>query len=83
MGGMPYHLEKGQWFSVVEDYLNTRTNEELLVVLAELRAGKPLWQFEYVGAETLNLYIASLRLMNPSGFRAKASDSRAAAMRSI
>jgi hypothetical protein len=54
MGGMPYHLEKGPWFSVVEDYLNSITDEEMLVMLAQLRAGRPLWEFEYVGAETLS-----------------------------
>lgn len=55
MGGMPYHVEKGQWFSVVEDYLNTASDETLLRMRAELRAGRPLWEFHYVAAETLSL----------------------------
>lgn len=36
MPGMPYHLEKGPWLSILEDYLNAST-ERLLEALDELR----------------------------------------------
>lgn len=41
MPGMPYHLEKGPWLSVLEDYLNADAARSL-ATLAKLRSGAPL-----------------------------------------
>jgi len=53
MPGMPYHLEKGAWLSVVEDYLNGDALRAL-DALDELRSNTPIGAMNWIGTAALN-----------------------------
>jgi hypothetical protein len=57
MPGMPYHLEKGPWLSVLEDYLNGEPGRaaDALVQLREARArGTSLTQLPFLATRALD-----------------------------
>jgi hypothetical protein len=50
---MPYYLEKGPFFSVLEHYVNTLPRAQLALALERLRAGDEWEVFEVFGSTTL------------------------------
>lgn len=53
MPGMPYHLEKGAWLSVVEDYLNGDAQRPL-DALEQLRSNTPIAQMDWITTVSLD-----------------------------
>ena len=57
MVGMPYHLEKGPWFAILEDYLNGQDGRslEFLMELRRLRScGGRLTEIEFLDSPALD-----------------------------
>ena len=50
---MPYYLEKGPLFAVLESYINTGPDDRLVDALRRFRRGDPWEAFDVLGSETL------------------------------